>query len=146
MSSQPEAKPPLTAELVWAGDLRFTTRVGDITFVLDSDGRDGPSPMQALAGAVAGCMAMDLVHFLDRSRVPASALRVSLTGERAPDHPRRFVAIQLHFDLDGTAADDVVARGLQLSREKYCSVWNSMRQDIELHTTFTVNRGASPQE
>jgi uncharacterized OsmC-like protein len=31
-----------------------------------------------------------------------------------------------------------VARAIQLSREKYCSVWHSMRSDIELTTSFEV--------
>ena len=29
---------------------------------------------------------------------------------------------------------------LALSREKYCSVWNSLRPDIELRTSYTIER------
>ena len=32
--------------------------------------------------------------------------------------------------------DFVVDRAITLSRDKYCSVWHSMRQDIEFHVTF----------
>ena len=97
--------------------------------------------MQALAFALAGCMGMDVVHFLEKSRVAATAVRLSLTGKRAAGHPGRFVAIDLHFVIDGQASDEVVTRAIALSRDKYCSVWNSMRQDIPLEVTFTVNRG-----
>jgi uncharacterized OsmC-like protein len=31
-----------------------------------------------------------------------------------------------------------IQRAIDLSREKYCSVWHSMRQDIELNVTFEV--------
>ena len=41
----------------------------------------------------------------------------------------------------GRNPDEPVARAIQLSREKYCSVWHSMRQDIELEVTFTVSEG-----
>ena len=69
--SDPDARPPMTVELAWDGELRFTARAGDTTVVLDSDGRMGPSPVQALVESLGACMGMDLVHFLERSRVPA---------------------------------------------------------------------------
>jgi hypothetical protein len=38
-------------------------------------------------------------------------------------------------------ADDVVSRAIQLSRDTYCSVWHSMRQDLPFDTSFTVSEG-----
>jgi putative redox protein len=140
--SSPPARPPVVTELLWAGDLRFTARAGDVEVVVDSEGQAGPSPMQTLLIAFAGCMGMDVVHFLKKSRVPASAVRLSAAGRRASGHPGRFVAIDLHVDLDSAATDDQVARAIELSRQTYCSVWNSMGQDIALNVTFKVNRGA----
>lgn len=134
------ARPPLPAELVWAGDLRFTGRSRDASLALDSDGQAGPSPMQALIMALGGCMGMDIVHFLKKSRVPADAVRLSLAGHRADGHPSRFTAIDLHVEVEGAATDEQVARAIELSRSTYCSVWNSMRQDIALNVTFTVHR------
>jgi uncharacterized OsmC-like protein len=32
----------------------------------------------------------------------------------------------------------VVERAIALSREKYCSVWHSLRQDIDITTAFDV--------
>ena len=46
----------------------------------------------------------------------------------------------LHFTVEGDAPDDDVERAIALSREKYCSVWHSMRQDIELTVTRTIGR------
>ena len=141
MSTETTTRPPVSVDLVWAGDLRFTAHASDTEIVLDSDGKAGPSPMQALAETLAGCMAMDVVHFLGKSRVPATAMRLRVTGRRADGHPGRFLAIDLHFDIDSTASDEVVARAIALSRSTYCSVWSSMSQDIDLQTSFTVNRG-----
>lgn len=134
------ARPPLPAELVWDGELRFSGRSRDAALTLDSDGAAGPSPMQALILAFGGCMGMDIVHFLNKSRVPARAVRMTLQGHRADGYPRRFTAIDLHFDVDGEATDEQMTRAIELSRSTYCSVWNSMRQDIALNVTFTVNR------
>jgi putative redox protein len=45
----------------------------------------------------------------------------------------------LHFTLTGDIPAHAVERAIQLSRDKYCSVWQSLRQDTRLDTTFEVN-------
>jgi putative redox protein len=131
---------PMSSELEWTGDLRFVSRTAGASFVLDSEGVAGPSPMQAVASALAGCMGMDVVHFLARSRVPATSVRISMTGKRAPGSPSRFVEISLHFEIRAAASDAQVERALRLSREKYCSVWNSMSPDISLRISTGLSR------
>ena len=44
-----------------------------------------------------------------------------------------------HFVVrgDGIPADRV-ERAIELSRERYCSVWHSLRQDIDFRATFEV--------
>jgi putative redox protein len=140
-AAAPAEKPPLNIELEWRGDLRFQGEVGGRNvLMLDSDSKEGVSPMQTLAFAVAGCMGMDLVHILTKARNVPRAVKASFTGRRPLDPPSRFTAIALHFVIDGDAPDEQVERALQLSRDKYCSVWNSMRPDIDFNVTFTVNR------
>ena len=135
------AKPPTTLELVWEHDLVFGGRSGDVQMTLDSASLAGPSPMQTLAFALAGCMSMDVVHVLTKGRYDLRGLRADLTGQRAPDEPRRFTAITLHFTITGDVPPDKVERAIDLSREKYCSVWHSMRQDIELTVTYKLSSG-----
>jgi putative redox protein len=127
--------------MVWEHDLVFGGAAGDVEMRLDSASAEGPSPMQALAFALAGCMAMDLVHILKKGRHDFRGLRADLTGLRTQEEPRRFTHIDLHYTVTGSVADQVVQRGIDLSRDKYCSVWHSMRQDIELKVTFTVSPG-----
>ena len=128
-------------EMIWERDLVLAARSGDVGMTLDSASVAGPSPMQALAFGLAGCMAMDLLHILKKGRHDFKGLRADLTGVRAETQPRRFTSIQLHYAITGTVADDVVQRGIDLSREKYCSVWHSMRQDIDFTITFKVSPG-----
>jgi putative redox protein len=136
-----DVKPPVKLELVWEHDLVFGGKSGDVRMTVDSASVEGPSPMQALAFGLAGCMAMDLVYILKKGRHEFRGLRADLTGARAATEPRRFTEIALHYTITGTVPGEVVQRGIDLSRDKYCSVWQSMRQDISLTVTFTTTPG-----
>lgn len=133
-----DARPPLVAELEWSGDLRFDASSGATRAVVDGDGKQGPSPMQHLAMALAGCMAADVVDIIRKGRHPLGALRVTFTGTRVEQPPRRFVQIDLRFDIHGAVPPEAVERAVALSRDKYCSVLHSLRQDIAFSTTFQI--------
>ena len=136
------ARPPVLATLTWLGDLRFRATAGTNDIILDSDSEAGPSPPQAVAIALAGCMAIDVADIVTRGRHPLAALDARIEGERAADPPRRFTRFTLHFIVRGDVPPHAVERAIQLSRDKYCSVWHSLRQDIALETTFEVSPGA----
>ena len=134
-------KPPTEVELIWEHDLVFSGKSGAAMMTLDSASVAGPSPMQAIAFGLAGCMAMDLVHVLKKGRHHLRGLRAELTGERAPDDPRRFTAITLRYTVTGDIPPEPIQRAIDLSRDKYCSVWHSLRQDIPLEISFAVSTG-----
>jgi putative redox protein len=133
------SKPPITATLTWQGDLRFRATSGDAAIVFDSESSAGPSPVQALAMALAGCMAIDIADILIKGRHELSSLAAGITGVRRDQPPHYFVQFTLHFTLTGDIPAHAVERAIQLSRDKYCSVWQSLRQDTRLDTTFEVN-------
>ena len=134
-------KPPTVVQLVWEHDLVFAGTSDDVAMTLDSASHAGPSPMQTLAFGLAGCMAMDVVHILRKGRHDLRGLRADLKGDRAPEEPRRFTAIELHYTVTGSVPHDQVQRAIDLSHEKYCSVWHSLRQDIDFRTSFKVEEG-----
>jgi putative redox protein len=129
MSSE---KPPLNVELTWEGDLRFRARSKTAEVVLDGDGHAGPSPMQSLAFALASCVGMDVVFMLQKGRHRPTAVGLEVAGVRAAETPHRFVSIEIRIVVDGGVPEAAVRRAVDLSHEKYCSVWHSMRQDIAL--------------
>ena len=137
----PSTNPPTNLELIWEHDLVFGGRSEDIEMTLDSGSREGPSPMQALAFALAGCMAMDVVHVIRKGRHELRGLRADLVGSRSDEPPRRFTRVELHYTVTGDLAPEVIERAIQLSRDKYCSVWHSMRQDIQFEVSYTISSG-----
>jgi putative redox protein len=132
---------PVLLDLEWLGDHRLRGRSGDVEILMDSPPLAGPSPVQALAFALAGCMAIDVLVVLKRGRFDLKGLKARLVAERAPTDPKRILKVDLHYTVAGEVPSDRVDRAIQLSREKYCSVWHSMRQDIELTTSFEIVPG-----
>ncbi len=113
---------------------------GGASFIVDGHSARGPAPMEALLAALAGCMAVDIQAILEKSRVPLEALEVRVVGERAPDPPRRYTRIRMVFGLKGPGQEDEgkILRAIQLSEEKYCSVYHTLRPDLEIETVHEL--------
>ena len=136
-------KPDVVVDLAWEGDNRFHARSGGVEIVMDSPPKAGPNPVQTLAVALAGCMAMDVLLVIQRGRYPLETMTARLVAERAPGDPRRVLKVDLRFTLKGDVPPDRVERAIQLSRDSYCSVWHSLREDIELTTSFEILAGGT---
>lgn len=106
---------------------------GGVQITVDGDGAKGQTPTQLLLMAVAGCMAIDVLMILEKSRVPVESLEVEAIGERAETVPKRFVAIRLLYRLKGPSEEDQgkMDRAIELSRDKYCSVLHTLDPEIE---------------
>jgi putative redox protein len=131
-------KPSTAVDLTWTGGLKFSATTKQSSLTLDSAGVAGPSPVDALAAALAGCMTTDVTDILLKGRFALRGLKSHFSAERAPSDPHRFVSASLHFAIETDAPSAAIERAISLSRDKYCSVWHSMRQDIEFTVTFEV--------
>ncbi len=120
--------------LDWRGDQRFVSRTETvIELPLDGSGAEGVSPMESLLAALAGCMAIDIVDILTKGREALTGCRVRARGTRREEPPRRFTALSLIVELDGTElSGDKAERAVRLSREKYCSVWHTLAPDLDM--------------
>jgi putative redox protein len=132
-------KPPVIAELLWSQALQFGATSGTNAIVVDGDNAAGPSPVQLLAMSLAGCMSIDIVDILRKGRHPLQGFRSKLTGQRAEHPPRRLIAVQLEFTIRGAVPESAVERAIALSRDRYCSVWHSLREDIQLTSSYVIH-------
>ncbi len=130
------------ATLRWAGQgLVFEGEApGAAPIRIDGDSTEGPSPMELLLISLAGCMAIDVRMILEKSRVEVEALEVEVEGERASDDPKRFVRVHMAFELEGPTEDDAnrIARAIQLSADKYCSVHHTLDPEVEVTTEWSL--------
>lgn len=128
------------ARLEWTGQgLVFEARSpGSRPWRTDGDSAEGPSPMEALLSALAGCMAVDILVILEKSRVEVNGFAVEIEGDRAPDPPQRFTRIRILFRILGPSEEDEgkIRRAIELSTDKYCSVHHTLRPDLEIDTAF----------
>jgi putative redox protein len=140
--------PQTRATLTWSRDLVFagTTPQGyELDF--DADAQWGCKPTEALLLSLGGCMAIDIVSILKKMRMDIGGLRIEIRGERNPDPPQYFRSVEMTLHLSGRNLDSRrIDRAIALSREKYCSVYNSLRPDLELQILTIVEEGppASP--
>jgi putative redox protein len=135
MTSNETPKPSNKIALRWTGNGKEYLGTGGAgpAVILDGSSAKGPSPMDALLYAVAGCMALDVQHILEASRVPMTALEVEVEGERAPDPPKFFTKLRLIYRVEGPQDEHQakLERAVALSKEKFCSVLHTLRPDIE---------------
>lgn len=128
--------------LVWGGSgLVFRGGPdGGTALTVDSDGAEGLTPTQLLLTSLAGCMAVDVLMILEKSRVSVEALEVEAIGERAETVPKRFLKVELIYRLRGPGEQDQakLERAIDLSREKYCSVLHTL--DPALALTIRIER------
>ncbi len=107
---------------------------GGPEITLASGGVEGPSPTQLLMLSLAGCMGVDIVMILEKSRVRLDRLEVVVEGERREEPPRRFLSMRMIFRMAGPSDRDrgKVQRAVDLSRDKYCSVLHTLAPDLDL--------------
>jgi putative redox protein len=122
------------AHLKWTDGLQFVARTdeGPAVILDSSDGASGASPMQLVLMGVAGCTAIDIVVILKKKRVHLSRFEVTITGEQAEDHPRRYTKITIAYILYGKAIKPkAVEQAIALSEKKYCSAMASLNAEFE---------------
>lgn len=114
-----------TATVQWTGEEKFLATMPSGTAIqFDAAGghKDGPSPMEALLGALGACSSVDVVSILEKKRQKLEALEVSVSGERASSPPQVWAKIEVVYRLKGQLDDKAVRDAIELSQKKYCSV------------------------
>ena len=83
--------------------------------------------------------AIDVVHILRKARQTVSGCVVELDSERAPEDPKVFTRIHLHYVVTGKGlAQAQVERAIKLSKEKYCSATFMLAKTAEISFDFEI--------
>lgn len=106
----------------------------------DSGGRNmGVRPMEMVLLGMGGCTAFDVVLILQRQRQTITDCHVELTSERADEVPKVFTKIHAHYVVTGKNLDaKKVARAIDMTAEKYCSVSIMLAKSVEVTHDFEI--------
>ena len=132
---------PITeATLRWVKELQFEGGgPGQPKILVDGDTKVATSPVQLLLVAAASCTATDIVIILQKQRIELEMLEISLRGTRREQPPRRIMALSFQVTVRGNGADEVkVRRAIDLSIQKYSSVFASLAPDIPITYDVTI--------
>ncbi len=134
-------------KLSWVQGLEFTVHTATgATLVTKSPKDEGPpgiSPMQLLLVALAGCTAMDVVALLRKMRNELESTEVEVEAAKAPEHPKVYTDIRLHFTVKGKVRKKDLERAMELSRTKYCSVGAMLEKTARITYTYELLGGDS---
>ena len=106
----------------------------------ENGGRNlAPRPMETLLAGAGACTAYDVVLILQRGRHDVRGCRVEVRADRAATDPKVFTRIELRFVVTGRELPEAaVARAVQLSHEKYCSISHSIRKDTPITSELVL--------
>ncbi len=126
----------------YAGDEFFigtTPNNYSLTMDTKSDRHSAPTPVEMLLVSVAACTGVDVVSILEKKRQVVTDYRVEISGERQEEHPRSFTKMHIHHIVYGRdVSEQAVARAIELSDTKYCSVAATVRPTVEITTSFEI--------
>ncbi len=131
----------------WKDGVAFEAEVPTgVKFVIDSHpdhgGRMlGPTPVEALLSSIAACSAIDVLDILQKKRQKVTSYRIEIEGDRPPPctYPRPFSEIRVRHIVEGENIDPAaVARAVELSDTKYCTVITTLRAAPAIVSTWQI--------
>jgi putative redox protein len=142
MSELPvETRPPQRVHVAWRGGHRFAAgSPGHPEILMDGDREQGPSPVDTLLAALAGCTGYDIVEILGKRRATIHGVTIDVDGTRVNAVPARVVAIHLGYTIAAEGIErEHAERAVELAVGKYCSVRDSLASDIAITWSVMLN-------
>jgi putative redox protein len=134
------------ARVRWTGRRQFvgTDSVGhsvvmDAASAYHGEG-SGFRPIEIVLHGLAACTGMDVISILEKKRQDVRSLEINVRArQRTEDFPRIYEAIELEYVVGGYGVKPTaVARAIELSEEKYCSVGGMLGEQVKITTSYRV--------
>ena len=105
---------------------------------IDVDWENGPSPMQIFLQMIGACSIVDVVIGLKNREF--GQVWVDLDSVRRDEYPRSFTKVTMMYHVEGDVPEKLIRRTIEKSHEKYCSVSNSLSNEIEIAWDLTLHK------
>lgn len=127
-----------TVSLEWIQERQFIMHDHN-GFPIIMDHPNGVSASDLLPLSLIGCSSYDVVAILEKQRQKITNVSVSAESVRDPDPPWTFRKIHVHYKVSGRGLDkEKVAKAIELAEEKYCGVFATLRNAVEIVSDFGI--------
>lgn len=106
----------------------------------------GIRPVELVLQGLAGCTGMDVISVLEKKRQDVRGLEIIVHGTpRVDDYPKIYTDIVVEYVVTGVdVKPEAVARAIELSEEKYCSVKGMLNDQVNVTTSFRIIEAPAP--
>lgn len=138
------------ATVEYAGNDRFvaTSPSGHSQVVeIRGERSSAASPVELLLLSLGSCTGADVISVLQKKRERVTSYRLEIHGDRREEHPRSYRRIEVRHIVTGyNVSEKSVARAIELSTEKYCSVAATLRPTAEIVSSYEIHQEPLPVE
>jgi putative redox protein len=101
---------------------------------------EGCSPTETFLLSIAGCISIDVVHILRKMKCEIAHYEMSAEGTRNLTPPQSYTSVDLMIHVSGRGiTPKKIDRAIDLSLNKYCSVYHSLRKDISVNIKYQID-------
>jgi len=101
----------------------------------------GVNGADMLPMSLIGCTAWDVIAILRKQRQQVTRLEITAESQRDDEPPWRFRKIHIRYRLSGRdLSEDNIRRAIELSEKKYCSIYATLRDVVEITDEFEIVR------
>lgn len=99
----------------------------------------GARPMELILIALGTCSAIDIISILRKQKQEIEDFEIEVDGKRREKEiPAIFENAHIEFKLKGKLDDEKVKRAVELSVEKYCSVYDMLKQTSKISYSYKI--------
>lgn len=121
-----------TVYLNWDEQSKFVLNDRD-NYQLKVNGAGNIGASDLLSMSLIGCSAYDVVEILKKQRQELIQLKISAESVQDETPPWKFRKIHIRYQAIGKGLDpEKVKKAIQLSEEKYCAVYATLKDVIEI--------------
>ena len=100
----------------------------------------GARPMELVLVALASCSSIDIISILKKQRMNPEEFSVDVEGKRPEEvYPSPFTEIHMKFNFTGKLDEEKVKRAIELSVEKYCSVYEMLKHSVNITYSYSIS-------
>ena len=86
-----------------------------------------------------GATGIDVASLLKKMRVEVDDFRIETEANLTDEHPRYYDKVRLIYSFTGKGMDeDKIRKAVDLSKDKYCGVYEMFRQFAEIETIINI--------